>query len=201
MASENPALDAEILSDDGVRAADKFQREFAPKGGVEYGWAEAHAKELYLHYRQVLKNIDDKATVVINYLASGAGLFTLGSLAGVAAAKVPPVAAWAALPAMLCAVVAIVFATLARYPRRLFPPGGADQVAAVAEHFGTEKAARDSGVMLAHWHLLTALLRRPLAAKAWNLEAANWLFVAAIALLLLPLVVGLIVGPLPSPGP
>lgn len=196
------ALEAAIAGDPGARAADEYQRTHQPVEGIDYRPAEAYAKEVYLHARQVFKNLDEKATVIINYLASGAGLFTLGSLAGVAAAKVPPLVVWLALPSMGCAVAAIVLATLARRPRPVFPPGNATQAAAVAEACVDEALAKKMAwALLAQWNLLTALLRRPIAAKGWYIERANWCLVAAVGLLLVPLITSLLVGPPAPPAP
>ena len=192
-----PTLQAEIDADRSVRSAAVFNESFDPVEGVDYGWVEDYAKEAYLSLRQSLTKLDDKAATVINYLAGGAGLFTLGSLAGVAAAKVPPVVVWWAIPSMTFAVAAIVLATIARIPRATFAPPGADKVKRLAEHYGTAEAAKKAGALLPQWHLLTALLRPTLDAKAWWLSWSNWCMVIAICLLLLPLIVSLNV-PRPS---
>lgn len=174
---------------EAARAA-AFRESFEPKEGVDYEWVEDRAKEQYEEMHKAFDDLDAKATSIINYLSSGAGLFTLGSLAGVAAAKVPTTVIWCALPSMCFAVAAIVAALLARWPRRIFRPPAPDQMVKLAEHYPND-TKRARALMLPQWQWVTALLRAAVEDKAWYVGWSVILMGAAVAFLLLPLLVTL----------
>lgn len=164
---------------------------FTPKKDVDYGWVVAYAKDRHASALATFKGLDDKASAIITVLGSGAGLLTLGSLAGIAAAKVPPVVVLAALPSMLLAVLAVGFAAWARRPTDFYDPPSIDAAAELAElHDQAGEAA-----FLRQWHR-TLEHNKPVSdRKATHVERATWCMVAAVALLFVPLLVSVAVGP------
>lgn len=97
-----------------AQRADEFCKTFVPQPDVNYLWVEEYARKEYEDQLKAFDDLDGKAAAIINYLTSGAGLFTLGTLAGVATAKVSLVAAACALPSMVLAVLAIIAAAWGR---------------------------------------------------------------------------------------
>ncbi len=176
-----------------ARRAAEFAERFRPVDGVAYEWVEEYAQEQYEKMYRTFTSLDAKATSIINYLSSGAGLFTLGTLAGISAAKVPTHVVWWAVPSMVAAVVAIVFALMARWPRRVFPLPCADELTRLAEQFGSNdsegKGAR--AMMIPQWQWVTALLGAQVDDKAWYVGWATVLMGLTIAMLLFPVLASL----------
>lgn len=172
--------------------AQQFQRSFAPKDGVDYAWVEQYAKEQYQSLQKTFNDLDAKATAIINYMTSGTGLFTLGTLVAAAGAKLSPWIVGAALPSILSAIAAIVFAALARRPMTIFPPPPPEQMADMAERF--MEPGRGRAYMIPVWQWCDALLRHPIDVKARYLDLSTWCMIATVSLLLLPLLVGLCIG-------
>lgn len=167
---------------------------FIPRDGVDYGWVAEYAKAKHEDTVRVFDILDDKATAIVNALTAGAGVFTLGSLAGVAAAKVPPTVIWWALPSMLSAVAAVVLATLVRIPWGFHRAGPIKEAVAVAEHYRTRKKAERAGATLTLWADVDALNAGVLVKKSNLLWWANVAVIAAVGLLLLPLIASLVAG-------
>ena len=192
--------EAEEVSDSqdvhAAKSAAEFNLTFEPQEGVEYGWVVKHAREQYEEAKKVFELLDAKATAIITYLSSGAGLLTIGSIIAIATAKVSEVVVWCAVPAMICSCVALVFALRARRPLPVFPPAGAPKAVAFANHY--KSAENAEAAFLSHWYLLTVLLRPIIGIKSWNVANATRLVVATAGLLILPLFAALL-APAPKP--
>jgi hypothetical protein len=187
-----------LAADPACRAAADFKNTFMPRGDTDYGWAAEFAKERYTQTVTDFKELDDKAAAVINYLASGAGLLTIGSLAAVATAKLSPMVIAAAAPSVACATLAIAFAAKARKPTQFFFLS-IKTAARYADYF--RPADRAKAAFLGQWHLCVTLNRAVLARKAAWLKRSMQFFVAAVACLLLPLVASLLSPPQSAPPP
>ena len=184
----------EVIDSPDMQAAKiayEFDRTFEPQEGVEYGWVIKHSREQYDDAKKVFESLDAKATAIITYLSSGAGLLTVGSIVALATAKVSAVVIWCAVPAVTCACVALLFALCARRPLPVIFPSSAKNVVAIANHY--KSAENAEAAFLSHWYLLTVLLRPIIGIKSWNVAYATRLVVATVVLLILPLLVALLV--------
>src|SRR4051794_18655891 len=86
MSSDNqppPRIAARAAADPQVARAVKFHQTFVPKREVNYAWAVEHEKARYEFALKVFDDLDAKASALIGYVGNGAGLVTLGSIAGV----------------------------------------------------------------------------------------------------------------------
>jgi hypothetical protein len=194
----NPEFDAR-LAEPEVKAAWDFMAAFEPKDGVEYGELADYAKARYEDGRKLFDQLDTKAGTILTYLGAGAGLFTLGSLAAVSSAKVPVMLVGLAIPAMVCALVAVTLAALGRRPLDVFPLPAPVKMLPLAEHHKTD--AKFKAVLIPHWQLHTALLRQTVIDKAWYVSGATGFLIASLGLLLLPLLASLCVAPGSPPIP
>jgi len=192
----NPNYTHAVETSSAAREAHEFDLTFEPQEGVEYGWVVKHAREQYDDSKKAFEALDAKATAIITYLSSGAGLLTIGSIFAITTAKVSAVAIWLTLPAMACSCAALIFALRARRPLPVFPPAGAPKVVRIANHYKSAKNAE--AAFLSHWHSLTVLLRPVLFIKGWNIRYATYFLVATVCSLTLPLVAALLFQP-PKP--
>jgi len=172
---------------DEVRNA--FEFKFAPLPDVDYAWVIKHAKEQFAAADSAFKTADEKAVSIMNYLGSGAGLFTIGSIAGLAANQLNPFVALAGIPSLLLAGLSLVFASLARRPYSAAYQPTAMQASERANlydlHGGTAIEAEAS--LVSTWHQATTLCQDATNRKAGWVSSATWMFVVSVSLLLLPL--------------
>ncbi len=195
----NHEFEAARISDPDVVRIEQWQREFSPKDGVDYKWVEEYAKQQFDALKKMFDDLDGKATAIINYLTSGAGLFTLGTLAALFSAKVASWAIVCAIPSVLCAIIAVGLAAWTRKPRNVFTPPPPDQMVDMAEHFSSDETERGRALMIPIWYLCSTLLRQEIALKGKYLNLATWLMIATVASLLIPLIVGISIGPTATP--
>jgi hypothetical protein len=123
------------------------------------------------------------------YLGGGAGIFALGSVAGLAANQLIVWVALFGLPSLFLAGLALVFAALARRPFvAAYPPSaaGALERAKLMPTAGEAEAS-----LISVWHLATSLLQYATNKKAGWVVSATWMFVAAVACLILPVAAAL----------
>jgi hypothetical protein len=188
--TEVDLLDSTTASNADAASAMQFRNSFEPLEGVDYSWIEDIGKDEYKSLNSTFDSLDAKATAIITHVSSGAGLLTLGSLAGVATAKVPTLVIEWAIPSMVFAVAAIIAALLARWPRFVWPPPSGDQLVQLAEHYPTD-AKRARALMIPQWQWVNALLREKVNDKAWYIAWSTVLMALAIASLLIPLIVSI----------
>jgi hypothetical protein len=185
MASLEELLPRHITSDPEFQSARHFKEVIRPGSDTEYDWVCEHAKEQYERGRKTWSTVDDKANEVIKYVGGGTGLVTVGVLTTLR----PETAALVAytVPAIILSWVAVTLAALARRPQAAAEPPSIE----TAFHYANAYKEGANVRFLGQWHLaceiLDIALRRKTALLAWSV----WSFLAALALLLLPLAAGL----------
>jgi hypothetical protein len=158
----------------------EFTVRFQPLEGKDYEWVWDYAEELYRRLDSAYKELDDKADALIKYLGGGTGLFTLLAIATIPREKAP-VLLWA-LPSLIAALVATALAAWARKPgETMVPPTVEDAIKYI---HGPD--AQPQIAYLGQWHLTCIGVRIAVGKKAWKVGWATWLYVVALALLLLP---------------
>ena len=176
---------------------DKFRVEFEPDPAVDYGWVLKHAERVADHDFAVYRRLDDKAAAVLGYVGGGAGIFTLGSLAAVASDKVDAVVAAFALPSVIAAALSVGFAARGRWSVDTPGPTSIGGAIKYAHYFG----GRAEAAFLGQWNQASADMKPVLAGKARWVNLATAAFAAAIVLLTLPLVAGIVVRTRATPSP
>jgi hypothetical protein len=179
-----------ITTDEGCRAAYRFLLTFTPQYGVEYDWVIKHAKEQYAVADTTFKGIDDKALTIINYLGGGAGLLTLGSVAGLAVDKVSEWVVLSTLPSFVAAVIAIVYAKKVRNPCCFGYPPTVSTACRATREFVDAKCAEASTIR--QWELSSAMIRKAVNDKQRLLRNATMALMWAIILLAGPMLAGVI---------
>lgn len=160
-----------------------FEERIQPIEGVDYEWAWDYAKGAYDRLATIYSKLDEKADGIIKYLGGGAGLFTIGMLTNLD--KIPAAyLAWS-IPAVIVAVLSVIVANLARKPNDSSLPPSVESAFRYADSFN--KTAKAS--FLGQWHLACEGMRLAVETKALRVTWATWLYVASIALLLVPLVI------------
>lgn len=168
----------------------RFMETAEAKDGVNYDAATAYAKDLWAEKVKIFDAVDSKADGVIRYLGGGVALFTLGVLAKVDHDNY--LVALAAVPAVLCAVVAVGLASFARRPTDVPALPTVEAVKACVDHYEDEDKAK--GALLGQWHLACEGMRLVGCAKAYWLEWAVKFYCAAIVLLVFPLGVAILMN-------
>jgi hypothetical protein len=175
-----------------LEEAQAWQRSFVPKNAIDYSWVEKYAKEQFDFLKKTFDDLDAKATAIINYLTSAAGVFTLGSTTALFAGKVSSWVIFASLPAVALAIIAVGVASWCRKPREIRPTPAPREMVELAEYEGGRFQA---WMMIPLWNWSSLLLRDQVERKGRLLERATLLMIVAVVLLLLPLIVGLWIGP------
>ncbi|MBA4187770.1 MAG: hypothetical protein C0467_07100 [Planctomycetaceae bacterium] len=189
-----------IRDNDECAAALEFNNSFKPVEGAEYGWAARHAREQYALADSWFKATDEKAGALIGYLGSVTGVIAIGSGAAVTSGQLNRWVALAAVPSFVCAASAVITAAIARRPATACTPPTGREAAKAANHYHHQPADLAEGSLIGQWQLATALLFWAGDRKSRWLRRATWLFVAAIATLIIPLIVGIIIGPVKACG-
>lgn len=145
----------------------------------------------------IFKELDDKAGSIITYVGSGVGLLTLSSVAAITDPKIPRAVIFAALPAVLFSLAALVSALMARRTRAVYLPPCVKTATEYVAFFGD----RAESAFIAHAHLCMSLMSPVMINKRWWVELAMIMSVVAVAFLIIPLATGLIVGPVALPIP
>jgi hypothetical protein len=162
--------------------AKNFAKTIEPEGGKDYGWVAEYAKDLYDRLARANKDIDEKANDIVKYLGGGSGLFALGAIAKTDASNA--IMLFYAIPSFVIAVCAIVCAAAVRRPMGIDLPPSVEAAFDYASHYDmTARAA-----FLGQWHVACQYLVLVNGYKAKLVKLATWLFVGAIALLILPIV-------------
>lgn len=195
----SPEIAAALAADPAAKAAYDFANGgFVPRHGVDYKWVTEYAKSRYDESHATYKELDDKAATVANYLAGGAGIMTLGTIAAASASQISPWVVMMALPSLGCALVALDCALRARWTRPISPPPSVPDAVLWANHYGEHEGAA-AAAFSAHLYLSVVLMRPALRDKAkWVDRAIGWLM-AALGLLVVPVFV-CIVSRLADPG-
>jgi hypothetical protein len=150
-----------------------------PNGDIE--WLAEYGKDLWTDSKAIFARIDDKADSIIKYLGGGTGIFALGVLAKVDATTAYLV--FCCLPAIVCSLISVFLATLARRPRGVPSLPSVENAMRYAEMDGIKGEVE----FIAQWNLACTDMKLVCLRKAHLLELATWLYVAAIGFLVLPL--------------
>ena len=164
--------------------AAQFRRQFEPKDGVDYKWVLEYAKESYDRLERTYRYLDEKADAIIKYLGGGTALVTLGALASGNRPSVLVSALF--LPFLLCAILAVLFAAVARLPTFHPSPPRVKSMIEYAEAFG-EKAEK---YVIANLHECCEGLEPVNDAKARKVKLASRFYLYALVALLGALVIG-----------
>ncbi len=165
-------------------AAADFARSFDPAEGVDYKWVAAYARDRHAAALAAFKELDDKAGSVIGYIGGGAGILTLAAVAALTDPKIPAAVVFASVPSILAALGAAACAVAARLGRPVYMPPSIATAAEYAAFFRD----RAEAAFAAQVHLCVALGLEVTDRKRRWVDWSLGLFVAATALLLLPLV-------------
>jgi hypothetical protein len=186
--SAPPREIAELIAEHpSVKAAAEFAQAFAPQPDADYKWVVCDAKDQHAAVLKAFNDQDAKAASILGYLGSGAGLLSIGALTAVATDRISSAVALSGVPAFVMAVAALICAALARQVSKIFHPHLIFAVRCATECGPTAEAR-----FVGQWFLATALTATTLKRKAKWLGRATWAFIAAVALLLLPLLVSLL---------
>ncbi|QDU22103.1 hypothetical protein [Urbifossiella limnaea] len=178
-------LAADAAGDPAALAAIQFVQDFTPKPGVDYAWVEENARKAYELTAAAFDALDAKAGAIIGYVGAGAGLAAFGTVNTAATAAVHPAVAAAAVPTILFAVAALVFAARCRKSEPVYTLPSAIRLARRAEQNATAAEAR--AYLIPQWNLSAAMLRVVIRRKGELVDNATWCFGCAVASLLLPL--------------
>lgn len=158
------------------------------KEGVEYAWVDDYRRVVWDHRCKVLSTLNDKADAIFRYLGGGTGLFALGVLVKLdhEHARLTEVS----LPALLCALAAILLACIAKNPSYAPNlPSIQDALTTYAEGSGSDHEA--IGAFLGQWNLACEDMRLVCMRKANLIQWATWLYFVAISFLLLPITISI----------
>src|SRR5579884_3270143 len=166
--SNTATIPNQIRANESHKQAVAFMENFHAKEGVDYSWIIDYAKLLWDERNAQYKMLDEKADSIIKYLGGGLGLFSLGVLA-----KVDPANAYLiiwALPAVICALLSLYFATKARGPNPVptLPP-----VETATSYAEKEKWQAD---FLGKWHVACEDFRVANRDKVRLLEWGTWCY-------------------------
>jgi hypothetical protein len=182
-------IDHIIATDEPTRLAQEFARTFVPSPdpAVDYKWVIQHAKDRHAACLKNFDEIDAKAASLAGYFGGGAGALAVGSLAGLSAEKGFVAIAIATVPSFVLAIVAMIFAILARQRFYRYNPS----VRSAARY------ANDLGVcgeiqFVGQWVYATALTDYFTRKRSWYYNRATWLAAASIASLIIPLAVAIV---------
>jgi hypothetical protein len=172
---------------DPMIAARKFRDSLEPIPDADCGWVWDYGRDLFDRYTKIYKELDDKASDIIKYLGGGTGLFTLAALSNVTAKNIH-ILGWA-IPSFLAALVSIFFASLARKPGDVMMPSTIENALDYARDYPESMQAKT--VFLGCMHVSCTSYEGALARKAFRVEVATWVFFAAIAMLIIPILVAI----------
>jgi len=169
----------------------EFTEASKPLEAVNYKWLADYAKLLWDEQKKVFATLDDKAESIVRYLSGGTGLFAFGLLAKVSVTNQH--IAVCAVPALGCALVAILLAMLTKKPMAFprLPP--VRQAKTYADFYKQEEAA--IGSFLGQWNLACEEAEIACEKKARLLGWAMIASYVSLALLLLPIAVALLIPP------
>ncbi len=168
--------------------------------GVDYGWVLARAKDHFAAVAAANDQLDAKAFAVVNYFGGGAGVLAFVTAAGAATGGVSAWVAGATVVPFGAAVAALVAAVRSRGPSNFHAGPGPeacvktiDTYRAWAEADGNPPLSDPSKeaeyAMAATWDVAAEVNSLVMNGKAALLTTAVRWKVAAITLLMLPLVV------------
>lgn len=181
------------------KLATEFADTFEPAEDVNYDWVYAYSKDLFGSLQTVFKELEDKASSTITFLGSGAGLLTMGAALAVANPSVDRTVVWWSLPSILCALAALTCALISRRPTACtYPPPITDAIQ-FAEYAKSEEKGK--ALFAAQYHKCVDGMLPVLDCKAFWVEWGLRLAVLSVALMLIPLLVGLGVSSKPTPPP
>src|SRR5262249_35193791 len=185
-----------LKKNERLKRAEEFLVNVKAKPNVDYAWTAKFAESLWAYNEKEFVALDEKADSIIKYLGGGTGLFAIGVLSKIDASNIH--IALATLPAIISAILSVLIATIVRKPH---PVPNLPTVMNAKEAYADANASGTAGLgaFLGQWNLACERMAVVCKWKSKLLETAVWLFFAAIALLLFPLLVGIIWPPVSKP--
>jgi hypothetical protein len=182
-ASYESKFPASVESNEDHVFAANFMEEFRAKPNIKYGWVSSYARDLWDERKKVHSLVDEKADSIVKYLGGGTGIFAILALSKVDINNAYLIG-WA-LPAVLCAIISLFFAALARRPT--FSPNlpTVDSAIGYAEEDENEEIGKTN--FLGQWTLACEDMRLAIEIKSRYLVWSSRFYCIALALLLLPL--------------
>jgi len=160
--------------------AREFAKTHALQHAVDYGWVIKYAQAHYERMVTSARILDEKASGVVNYLGAMTGIAAV-----VAASQVPREPSWlplCILPAIVLAVAALACALKARMSTDMPLPPRIPSAVEFAESCG-DTAEVDFAL---YFHQACEEVKMLALRKGKWLNAALWLFLAAVAAMALP---------------
>lgn len=170
-------------------AAKKLADEWVPTDGVGYEWVFKYAMDRYASMHSAFKELEDKAASIVTYLTSGVGILTIGALAAIAEGKIDKSVLKCSLPAIGCAVAALVCALLSRRTMSTYYLPPIDGAMQLANHAITEE--RGKAIFAAQAHLCVTMMKPVLKRKAGFIELSMRLAVVSVVLMVIPVLVAI----------
>jgi hypothetical protein len=183
------------LTGDMAEDCKRYGEAFRPLANVDYSAAVSYAKGLFENRLADFDDIDAKASAVIGYMGSTAGVLTVGSLVAAVTSSISPWVILAAVPSIGCAVASLIHVVRCRQTASIPVPFGVNNVIAAVEHYANEghtdyKALADAN-QIGGWMTADAELATQVRTKAKKANTALWFYVASVAALILPLLVAI----------
>jgi hypothetical protein len=150
-----------------------------------YKWVWEYAAAEYERRLSVWSILDEKADTIIKYLGGGTGLFTLGALASIREGNA--ILIGLAIPAVVTALFSVLLSLVARIPRPTGSPPSVKGAFEFADTYGSDEEAK--AIFLGQWHQTCETMQVVNGRKAMLIVWSTWLYLAALFLLLLPLIV------------
>jgi hypothetical protein len=187
MATNNGEVPGFIKNNERYKIATAFMETASACEGADYKWVLDYAKGLWEYRNKTFNLLDEKAESVIKYLGGGAGLFAIGALAKIDATN-SYIAFWA-IPAVVCALAAILLAMLSKSPGPFPGLPTIQNAKAYADDLKNEGTA--IAAFLGQWNLACEKARLICERKASFVVAAVACAYVALVLLVVPLLVAI----------
>jgi len=161
-----------IESNPEFQEAERFGKEYNPKGEVDYSWVQRHSEEEFRQAESRVGGIEAKADSLIKYLGAGSGFIALAFM------KAPP---WQIIPALALFLAALVSVIRALSPQEHpFLPRTRTALD-FADAYRNQEAIASFAAKLA-----AASVGMEIAAvsKARRVRVGFWLFLLALAWLM-----------------
>ncbi len=177
------------------QAALKYFQGFSHKEGVDYSAVVEFARTLHEWMEKTDTKLDEKADSIIKYLSGGSALITLAALLSVKldnanTIKFGLVVLACLIPSLVAAVVSIYYAIKVRIPQPNASPPPIPDAIKIAEHY----KGKDE-IELNLWLILNPICEVAYIRninKAGYVKTAHRWYLVSIALLIVPLIGGVI---------
>lgn len=172
-----------------TKTAAEFRARFVPVEGGNYQWIEETAAERYAALLSIYNRLDDKASSIVTYIGSAAGLIATGVTFGVSKRDITIETAGVSLVPLMCALGAVVCATLARTTRIHRSPAPSTRlICDYYASYGEEARA----MLMPIWNAAESGMVDSNTVRSTWVNRALWCTVGAVACLALPIAAALV---------